>query len=383
MRILFLSPRYPYPPRRGDQVRAYHLAKGLARHAEVTLLSFGDGPAPPDSNLALRSVEPTVTGRIAGNLAAPNPALPLQSRLFAHSAMRRTVREELAKNPDVVHVTLARMGTYLPAASPGLHRHLDLVDSLSINMRTRSQASSGPSRAVFAAEARLMARYEERLATLADSVSLVSAADRSAPGLSHADVIPNGIVTDEAGFVTRGDGRAPVLAFFGNLGYFHNAEPARFVAEDVLPLVRERIADVSLRLAGARPAADVRRLAGLKGVELHPDVPDMGAELAEATVAILPMFSGSGLKNKVLEAFASGLPVVANRMGMDGVEGAEAGVHYLAAESAQEFAVASAGLLENAARREALAQAAHDLVVERYSWEHQVELLLRLYGAGR
>ena len=381
MRILFLSPRYPYPPRRGDQVRAYHLASGLSRRADVTLLSFGDGPAPPESSLELRSIEPRIGGRIAGNLREPNPALPLQARLFAHSAMRKAVAEELAKGPDVVHVSLARMGTYLPPPSAGLHRHLDLVDSLSLNMRTRADASRGPSRAVFGAEARLMARYEARLAAEADFVSLVSAADRRAPGLAGAAVIPNGIDTDGVPYSEREADRAPVLAFFGNLGYFHNTEPARFVAEDVLPLVRASVSGASLRLAGARPLAGVRRLEGLAGVELYADVPDMGEELGQATVAVLPMFTGSGLKNKVLEAFSSGLPVVANRMGIDGVEGAEAGTHYLAAETAEEFAASASALLEEPERRRLIAQAARELVLERYSWERQVESLLDLYGA--
>ena len=236
MRILFLSPRYPYPPRRGDQVRAFHLASGLADHAEVTLLSFGEGPVPPGSKLEVRNIEPTLGGRIAGNLRNPSPSLPLQARMFAHSAMRKAVQEELAKKPDVVHVTLARMGTYMPAATPGLHRHLDLVDSLSINMRTRADASRGPARAVFSGEARLMARYEEKLVAGVDSASLVSAADRVAPGLADATVIPNGIDVEGVPFAPREEGRPPVLAFFGNLGYFHNAEPARYVASEVLPL---------------------------------------------------------------------------------------------------------------------------------------------------
>lgn len=383
MRILFLSPRYPYPPRRGDQVRAHHLATGLAQHAEVTLLSFGDGPEPPDTKLALRNVPLSPAGRIGGNLRYLSPSLPLQARLFAHSAMRRAVAEELSKGPDVVHVTLARMGPYLPPAAAGLYRHIDLVDSLSINMRTRAGVSRGPGRAVFAAEARLMERYEARLAAAADSVSLVSASDREATGLANAVVIPNGIDLNDVPFAERAEGRPPVMGFFGNLGYFHNAEPARFVAAEVLPLVRRQVPGASLRLAGARPAASVRRLAEHEGVELHADVPDMGAELAQATVAVLPMFSGSGLKNKVLEAFASGLPVVANRAGMDGVEGVEAGTHYLAAESAQEFADAASALFADPLRRVAIARAARDVVAARYGWERQVESLLQLYQATR
>lgn len=333
--------------------------------------------------MVFRSLETGLAGRISGNLRSPNPALPLQARLFMHSAMQAAVREELRHEPDVVHVALARMGAYLPAPTRGVHRHLDLIDSLSINMRTRAEASRGPARALFSVEARLMERYEARLAAAADSVSLVSGADRAAPGLEAAEVIPNGIDTDALPYEVRGPGCKPRLCFFGNLGYFHNAEPARFVAREVLPAVRAHVPGAHLRLVGARPAAAVRRLGAEQAVELRPDVPDMGAELAAATVAVLPMFSGSGLKNKVLEAFSSGLPVVANSTGMEGIEGALAGVHYVEAESASEFAQASITLLEDAGRREQIAAAARSLVVERYSWETQVQALLDLYGGER
>lgn len=361
-------------------MRAYHLAKGLAAHAQVTLLSFGSGQDPSHPNLTMRNVEHSPGGRMSANLAAPSPALPLQIRLFLDSSMRKAVNEELALKPDVVHVTLSRMGPYLPEASPGLHRHLDLVDSLSFNMRTRAKASSRPAAVLFGAEARLMARYEAKLSARADSVSLVSDADRRAPGLACAAVVPNGIDTDVSPLSHRAQGSPPVLTFFGNLGYFHNSEPARFVAEDVLPLVRAQVPGATLRLAGARPSAGVKRLEGLEGVELHADVPDMAAELANSTVALLPMFTGSGLKNKVLEAFAAGLPVVANPNGMDGVEGARTETHFLAAESAGDFAASTVRLIGDAALRAEIASAARKLVSDAYSWERQVGRLLGLYG---
>ena len=225
-----------------------------------------------------------------------------------------------------------------------------------------------------------MARYEAHLAARADSVSLVSAADRRAPGLGGATVVPNGTDTASIPMRVRGEKSPAILTFFGNLGYFHNSEPARFIAEEVLPLVQAEVPNATLRLAGARPSAYVRRLDGLEGVEIHADVPDMAAELARSTVSLLPMFTGSGLKNKVLEAFASGLPVVANKMGMDGVEGARAGIHFLAAESAHDFAAATVRLLDDTALREETTTAARRLVEDGFSWERQVEHLLDLYG---
>jgi len=377
-RILFVSPRHPYPPWRGDQVRVFHLIKALRDRAEVRLVSFDQGEPLPLPDVAVRSVPMRPASRLAANLRA-RPSLPAQVRLFLDAGMARAIGEEIdAWKPDVLHVTLARMAPYMPARAP-FHRHLDLVDSLALNMRTRAAAHRGPARAAFAAESRLMLAYEARVAASADSCSVVSEADREMPGLGGAAVIPNGVDLDAFPFAAAQE-REPVLVFFGNLGYFHNVEPARFLAERVLPLLRERVPAARLRLVGARPAPAVRRLAELDGVELAADVPEMAAELHGAALAVLPSFSGSGIKNKILEAFCVGLPVVSNRLGVQGVAGAVAGEHYLPAEDAGEIAAAAAQVLGDAELSARLAAAAHGLILERYTWERQAERLLELYG---
>lgn len=347
----------------------------------MRLVSFGAGEPLPLEGVEVRSVTMSPRGRLAANLRA-RPSLPGQVRLFCDTGMSRAVEAEIAAwKPDVLHVTLARMAPYMPARGP-FHRHLDLVDSLALNMRTRSSAHRGPARAAFAAEARLMLAYEARSAAGADSCSVVSEADRAMPGLERAAVIPNGVDLEAFPFAPA-QGRPPVLVFFGNLGYFHNIEPARYLAERVLPLVRERVPEARLRLVGARPAAAVQRLAELGGVEVAADVPAMAAELDRAAVAVLPSFSGSGIKNKILEAFCAGLPVVSNRLGVQGVDGAQAGEHYLAAEGEAELAAAVARVLSDDGLGRRLADAAHDLILRRYTWERQAERLLELYRGER
>jgi len=377
-RILLVSPRYPYPPWRGDQVRVFHLVKALRELAAVRLVTFQEGEPLPFPEVEVRAVQMRLPARLAANLRA-RPTLPAQVRLFLDAGMARAVEEEIRRwKPDVLHVTLARMAPYMPASAP-CHRHLDLVDSLALNMRTRAEAHRSPARTAFLAESRLLRSYEARAAAAADSCSVVSEADREMPGLGGAAVIPNGVDLDAFPFAPAAE-REPELVFFGNLGYFHNVEPARFLAEQVLPLVRARVPGARLRLVGARPAPAVRRLVELDGVELAADVPEMAAELHRAAVAVLPSFSGSGIKNKVLEAFCVGLPVVSNRLGVQGVEGALAGEHYLAAETPAAIAAAVAEVLGDASLRTRLGTAGHRLVAERYSWERQARRLLDLYG---
>jgi glycosyltransferase involved in cell wall biosynthesis len=382
VRILFLAPRYPFPPNRGDRRRVLHLLEGLRAHAEVTLLCFGSGAPLPVAGVRVETVGRSALRAIQANARAADPRLPLQVRLFLDSAMQSLARCWVQRwSPEVVHVTLARMAPYLPPRGV-CHRHLDLVDALSVNMATRAQASSSPSRAVFALEARLMRRYEAQQAAAADSCSLVSPSDRAAaPGLASAAIIPNGVDLKAFPFEDPAR-RAPILLFFGNLGYFHNVEPARHVALQVLPRVRQQVPDAVLRIAGARPTAAVRQLERLPGVDVVGPVPDMAAEIHRASVAVLPMVSGSGMKNKVIEAFSAGTPVVTNAAGAEGLSAVEPGRHYLRAEGAAGIADACVRLLTNPSDRSRLAGHARELVERRFSWESAIEALLRCYGVS-
>jgi glycosyltransferase involved in cell wall biosynthesis len=357
----------------------FQLVKALSRHAEVRVVAFGEGAPMPLRHVSVRSVQMTIAGRLSANLRAPRPTLPGQVRLFLDADMRSMVSEQIESwRPDVLHVTLARMAPYMPAPGP-FHRHLDFTDSLALNMATRARAHRGPARLAFELEARLMRAYETEMAAAADSCSVVSKVDRDMAGLSGAAVIPNGVDPEAFPFAEPVK-REPVMIFFGNLGYFHNVEPARFLAQRVLPLVRDRVPGAVLRLVGARPAAAVRRLASLDGVQLVPNAPEMAPELHRAAVAVVPSFSGSGIKNKVLESFSAGLPLVTNRLGIHGIEGAVAGEHFLLAEEPGAMATAAADLLLDTDVRSRLASAAHALILESFTWSQQADALVALYG---
>ena len=170
-----------------------------------------------------------------------------------------------------------------------------------------------------------------------------------------------------------------MLLFFGNLGYFHAIQPVRRLATEVLPLVRREIPGATLRLVGARPAPAVLALAELEGVELVGPVERMADALHAAAIAAVPSYTGSGMKNKVLEAYAAGIPVVTNALGIEGIEGAQAGQDHSRAESPQELAAACVALLRDPAARVRQATAARALVEARYSWARQAERLLELY----
>jgi glycosyltransferase involved in cell wall biosynthesis len=245
---------------------------------------------------------------------------------------------------------------------------VDLIEALSATTARRAAVEGGLAAPLLALEAARLGRAETALVARGGPCLVVSARERAAlGGAANVRVVPNGV--DAAAFPFRPDGRpAARLVFAGNLGYFPNVDAAEWLARDVLPRVRAAVPAAELRLVGARPARRVRALVDLPGVSLAAAVPDVATELAAASVAVIPLRAGSGLQNKVLEALATGTPVVATPRATDGLD-VRGGEHLLVAEDAAGLADATVALLRDAERARALARAGRELVERRYRWE--------------
>ena len=390
MRILFLTGRFPYPPHRGDQLRAYHQLRVLARAHRVTLVSFAAiAPTTAERDEVARLCErvvvvPLAAARMGLNLARHGlSSLPLQAALYDAPAMTRALRALGADGPyDLAHVQLARMAPHL-AACPARARVVDLVDALSLGMERRAERDRGPGRWLARLEAARLRAYERRVCAEADQAVVVSAADRDALGApSNLAVVPNGV--DAARFPFGGGPREKGrIVFTGNLGYFANADAVAWFVTRVLPVVRRARPEARLEVVGARPPRRLRVLARREpAVDLVGPVADVGERLRAAQAAVAPLQAGAGQSNKTLEAMASGTPVVVSPLAAAGLE-VRHGVHLLVAPDAEAFAAEVLRLLGDAGLAERLAAAGRSLVESAYTWERSVERLEAAYERAR
>lgn len=383
VRLLFVAPRFPYPPLQGDRRRAYELLRRLRARYDITLVA----PDAPDAALHAPDLcerwVPVTGGRagaLVATLAMVMGALPLQVAFFCSPQLRAVVRGLLARERfDLVHLHTARVGPILAETRAPVV--VDLIDALSLNMRRRAERERAPLRWLFAAEAARMGRYEQWLLGRVAAATVVAAPDREALG-AHENLRVVALGVDLDRFRGSGAARDPAtIIFTGRMAYFPNADAARYLATVIFPLVRAEIPDAQLRIVGADPPAAVLALRELPGVDVTGYVDRIEDALGRATLAVAPMRAGTGLQFKILEAMACGAPVVATPLALAGIE-ATPGVHVLAAEAPRAIADAIVRVCRAPELARELASRARALVEARYSWDSAVEAFDQIYVAA-
>jgi glycosyltransferase involved in cell wall biosynthesis len=233
-------------------------------------------------------------------------------------------------------------------------------------------------------EYRRVRQYEQAVVRHFPALVVTTEADRQdLGGGAHITVIPNGVDLERFPF-RNGAGRDPAtLIFTGNMGYHPNEEAVVWFAAEVWPLLRARRPDARWQIVGANPGERVRALAQPgNGVEVLGRVPDMNTYLNQATVAVAPMRSGSGIQNKVLEAMAVGTPVVATSIANRGVRGAP-DRDLLVADTAPAQAATLATLLADPPAQARLATAGRAFVEHQFRWEQHAARLAAIYTGLR
>ena len=393
MRVLYLTPRFPGVGLRGDQMRSFEQIRHLARQHRISLIA-GAAPEPGlrdhvgrhDWCASITVLPPRWLPRLRGVTEALIRGRPLQTGLYDRwlpTALAGRLRD--AGDIDLVHVQMARLAGALPALAP-LPCVIDLVDALSLNMTRRAAFDHGPAAWMAGFEAPRLARLEARLCRDAAGVAISAADDRAAlPATVPVQTVANGVDPDRFPFV---DGRrGSVIVFAGNLGYFPNVEGACWFAEQVLPRIRARLPYTEFHLVGASPSPRLQALARrTPGVRLIGPVADMHGALCAAALAVCPLRAGSGQQLKLLEAMASGTPLLALRRSASSL-GDPASLPLRVADDAEDMADAAMGLLADPPAAAALAREASTWVRTHFTWAQAADdldaLWQRAFAASR
>jgi sugar transferase (PEP-CTERM/EpsH1 system associated) len=324
--ILFLAHRLPYPPDKGDKIRAWHILQYLASHYRVHLGAFIDRPDDVRHVARLQTLCASVFWRpLSLRLAGARTARALLTGksltegYFGDARFGAEVDRVVARHkPGLVYAFSSSMAPYALR-----HRQariiLDMVDVDSEKWRQYARESRWPLRWVYSREGLSLLALEQEAAAKADAVILVTPAEAELFSALCPDAAPrvhcigNGVDADyfdpSRGFPNP-FGERPAIVFTGAMDYRPNVEAMVWFVDNVVPRLRRRHgAAPCLWIVGSSPNATVRALAG-PDVRVTARVPDVRPYLRHARAVVVPLQIARGIQNKALEAMAMGAVLI-------------------------------------------------------------------------
>ena len=369
-RLIAVSPVNTGHPRNGFALRVHHLLNELCREWEVLLLM-------PDGG---ETVDLPVAGRLP---------IPAMWRVTAwHDPVRHPTATVVRQGIEAFRPAgvLCWPGTEWLAFADGFPLAVaDRIDCAAlISWRQARNPSNFLERALAARDAISHARYERRVVRAMAATIVVgeddAAALRQVAGVDSVQVVMNGVKVEARDPVGPKADR-PTVALSGTLNYPPNVDAALFFVNAIWPKVRSAVPDAEFMLVGRNPTTELTALHGRNGVKVQADVPDMGAALHRAWVAVAPMRTGAGVKNKILESWAVRLPVVMSAVATNGLKTDEP-TSSLIADSPEHFAGMVIHLLQNEGDRVRLGTAGRELATRAHSWRQAGDRLTQILRAA-
>jgi polysaccharide biosynthesis protein PslH len=379
MNILMLSNTFPYPPTKGGtQVRTFHLLKYLNHFHSVTLLTQRSAEV---SNAEIQALREFVSELVV-----------FEKQIDRSNKLQRFANFLIEGTPPSVR------SNYSPAMQAWIDQHLDKFDVVtcehsvneayirpefrnkvktivnahsSVYGTCHNQLQTGTSENEFRDRINLplLKRYEKRFCNKFSNIVVTTEDDRaqveSFNPNADISVIPNGVDFTEFPYRTADPG-GHHLVFIGAMDNLANIDAAKFLTLEILPQIQIKYPDATLSLVGARPTPEILELQDRATVTGRVD--SIANYLHRATVCVIPMRTGYGIKNKTLEAMAAGTPIVSSDRGLEGLQFNDP-ICALQANTIGEYVATISRLFEDAELRSQLSHNARSLIENNYTWE--------------
>jgi sugar transferase (PEP-CTERM/EpsH1 system associated) len=386
MHILWIKTELLHPVDKGGRIRTYNMLRELKREHRVTYLTLDDGHAAPDA--AERALEycdevirvpfhvaPRRSPRFFAELLANVfSRLPYAVARYRSEELRRRIGEICReRDVDVVVCDFLAPSVNVPDGLPCptvLFQHN--VEAM-IWERHAQVAKGAVSRTYMREQWRRMRDFERAECRRFDHVVAVSPQDAEAFRRDYAVAsvsdVPTGV--DTAYF--RPSGSQPRerhgLVFTGSMDWMPNEDAILYFVEQVLPLVRARVPDVSLTVVGRNAPPRVRALGEADpAIRVTGSVPDVRPYIERAALFVVPIRVGGGTRLKIFEAMAMERAVVSTSVGAEGLP-VNDGKDAVLADTPAAFAAAVVDLLGNPAKARAIGQAAASAVRAQFGWD--------------
>jgi sugar transferase (PEP-CTERM/EpsH1 system associated) len=393
MNILFICHRIPFPPNKGDKIRSFNELKYLAEKHNISLAFLVDNKNDIRFIDELEKYCKTIDYDVINPKWQKVKSLPyllskkpLTVPYFYSKKLQNAIDRRLSETDfDVIFVFSSPMAEYVLQSRVKMRKRMrlimDFVDVDSDKWRMYSEHSIFPKYLLYKREWKCLMNYEKKVGNLFDASIFVSDAEvrlfkSFAPDV-HSVAIPNGVDLDYFSALPSGDdttnSRYNIL-FTGAMGYFPNEDGVLYFYRKIWPLVKQKVPYAKFYIVGADPS---KRLESIvrndTDIIVTGLVKDIRRYMQIADVFVAPLRIARGVQNKVLEAMASRLPVVATPQVVQGICCNGSGYLYVE-DSIDAFAERTIELAGKKLDHDALMKR-EDYLKERYSWEHNMALL--------
>jgi sugar transferase (PEP-CTERM/EpsH1 system associated) len=267
---------------------------------------------------------------------------------------------------------------------------MDFVDVDSDKWAQYSKYARFPMSWIFALESRRLANYERKVAETFDHSIFVTEVEAKIfrnknLHIKNITAISNGVDLDyfsptfskhpstidhELSTMSHRPtpiDHRPVIVFTGAMNYFANVDGVVWFAKEILPLIKKEIPEIRFYIVGSNPTRQVLSLSSNNGVTVTGYVPDTREYLNKATVVVVPLRIARGIQNKILEAMAMGIPVVATPQAFEGID-ANPDRDLILGENAEKIAEEVIQLIKKVALRKSLGDNARRIIEQNYCW---------------
>ncbi len=397
MKILYLSHRAAFPPNKGEKIRSYNQIAFLVS-AGYELIACS--PLENDEDEThLKALGEKLSLPVYGHKLGSKPLRlfnglinqkPLSVSSFYSAQLQKIIDDAAEKHEiDLIFCSCSSIAEYVFRSNSqriqSARKLMDFMDLDSDKWKQYAKLKPFPMNWVYKREAKLLADYEVKICNAFDACFFIAEPEIEVfkgrvKDVAKVSVIGNGLDTDF--FFPRkniGPSVLPRFIFTGVMDYFPNEDAVVWFCESVWEKIKARYPQAEFVIAGMNPSKKIQELAKLDGVEVTGFVDDIVEYYHKSDIFVAPFRIARGVQNKILQAFACGLPVVSSSLGAEGIECVDS-EHLLVADTPDMFFNAISELVENGTVRNQLSSNALALVQRRYSWEGNLRPLQKIIG---
>ncbi|MBF25456.1 MAG: hypothetical protein CMP49_02930 [Flavobacteriales bacterium] len=373
-KIIIITSRFPYPLNKGDKLRMYHQIKYISKYHDIYLISLNTEKKIKKECLIelkkyCKDIHIININFLTKGINIFKSLLyrePLQVGYFyskkAHSKIISLTNEI---QPDWIYHQLIRTAKY---ANHNNNNIIDYMDAFSKGLERRITKFPRILRPLIKREALITKAYETKVFNYFNKHTIITENDRNFIDHAHfkkIKVIPNGVDTQYFKPMDNTLKKYDIV-FVGNMSYPPNIEAARYICEEISPIIKRNYKQCKILIGGTNPHQIIKNLSS-KHIKVSGWTKDIRKIYASGNIFVAPMFMGTGLQNKLLEAMAMGIPCITTKLANDALL---ANSHQIIiANNKVDFANACIQILKNKEKAEQLKNAGLKFIHEKYDWK--------------